>query len=112
MGFAASGPIDIPVALEDVARLHEIFGEDQALAWDADAGSWTYAELAPAVRSFFRAGGHSVLGALLVQSVESRLGVAMPLAALFDAPTPAAFAAAMRAADGTARAGDAEDGGR
>lgn len=42
---------------------------------------------------FFRSGGHSVLGALLVQRVKKDLGITIALAELFEAPTPTLFAA-------------------
>jgi hypothetical protein len=57
VGFAASGPFDVPVAVEDTVHFHDIFGRDQPLAWDAQRGELTYAQLAPAVRAFFRNGG-------------------------------------------------------
>ncbi|HKJ93844.1 MAG TPA: hypothetical protein VJ957_11815, partial [Longimicrobiales bacterium] len=57
VGFAASGPLHVPVVVEDVARFQELFGEDLLLARDRSAGRGQYAELAPAVRAFFRNGG-------------------------------------------------------
>ncbi|HZD51260.1 MAG TPA: hypothetical protein VE178_21150, partial [Silvibacterium sp.] len=57
VGFASSGPLDIPVPIEDPARFQEIFGQDQELAWDPIAGEMVFAQLAPAVRAFFRNGG-------------------------------------------------------
>lgn len=57
VGFAASGPLDTPVAVEDVVRFQEIFGDDLPLAWDAGRNAWQYAHLAPVVRGFFRNGG-------------------------------------------------------
>jgi hypothetical protein len=57
VGFAASGPLNIPVVVEDAVRFHEIFGQEQPLAWDAERGEMMFAQLAPAVRSFFRNGG-------------------------------------------------------
>src|SRR5689334_18560165 len=57
VGFAASGPIDVPVPVEDVARFEEIFGRALPLAWDRAAGTALEAQLAPAVRAFFRDGG-------------------------------------------------------
>ena len=57
VGFAASGPLDVPMAIEDVNRFHEIFGRDQMLAWDVNRGEQAYAQLPPAVRAFFRNGG-------------------------------------------------------
>jgi hypothetical protein len=57
VGFAASGPIDTPVAVEDAAQFAAIFGEDAPLVWDKERGQQVYAYLAPAVRAFFRNGG-------------------------------------------------------
>lgn len=57
VGLAAAGPIDTPVALEDAARFTAIFGPDLRLAWDAERGETLHAQLAPAVRAFFRNGG-------------------------------------------------------
>ncbi|HEY3496566.1 MAG TPA: hypothetical protein VGK73_17830, partial [Polyangiaceae bacterium] len=57
VGFAASGPIDVPVAVEDIADFHAIFGEDARIAWDAQRGELVSANLAPCVRAFFRNGG-------------------------------------------------------
>ncbi len=36
VGLAASGPVDLPVAVEDAPRFAAIFGADVALATDAD----------------------------------------------------------------------------
>jgi hypothetical protein len=55
-GFAATGPVHVPVAVEDPAQFAAVFGDDAALARDADGGT-RYAYLAPAVRAFFRNGG-------------------------------------------------------
>ena len=55
VGFAASGPLDVPVAVESVVQFNAIFGADAPLAWDARQGAATYAYLAPAVRAFFTA---------------------------------------------------------
>jgi hypothetical protein len=57
VGFAASGPIGIPVAVEDAAQFAHVFGADAPLAWDRDRGEQAYALLGPAVRAFFRNGG-------------------------------------------------------
>ena len=57
VGFAASGPLDTPVAVEDVAHFEAVFGADTPLAWDGGRGEVAYAHLAPAVRAFFRNGG-------------------------------------------------------
>ena len=57
VGFAASGPVDTPVAIDDPARFTELFGEDAPLFWDELAGEQVHGLLASAVRSFFRNGG-------------------------------------------------------
>ena len=57
VGFAASGPLHTPVAVEDVAHFTAIFGNDLPLAWDLQRGEVAYAYLAAAVRAFFRNGG-------------------------------------------------------
>jgi hypothetical protein len=56
-GFTASGPIGVPVAVDDVEELEAIFGSDAPLAWDVQRGEQVYACLAPSVRAFFRNGG-------------------------------------------------------
>src|SRR5437868_13664298 len=57
VGFAASGPVGVPVAVESATQLADVFGEDAPLAWDAERGEQVFAQLAPAVRAFFRNGG-------------------------------------------------------
>jgi hypothetical protein len=57
VGFAASGPLHVPVPVEDTAEFAAIFGEDLPLAWDAARGETAYACLGPTVRAFFRNGG-------------------------------------------------------
>jgi hypothetical protein len=57
VGFAASGPLHVPVAIESVAQFESIFGKDAPLAWDAVRGTQVFAYLAPAVRSFLANGG-------------------------------------------------------
>lgn len=57
VGFAASGPLHRPVAVEDTTQFHDIFGDDLPLAWDDQRGEQVYSYLGPAVRSFFRNGG-------------------------------------------------------
>lgn len=57
VGFAAAGPLNVPVAVEDSASFAEVFGGDAPLAWDAVRGEQTIAQLAPAARAFFRNGG-------------------------------------------------------
>jgi len=57
VGFAASGPLHIPVPVEDMARFRDIFGNDLPLARDGETGKQQYAYLAPAVEAFFKNGG-------------------------------------------------------
>ena len=57
VGFAASGPLQTPVALESEAQFESLFGQDAPLGWDLERGEQIYAYLAPAVRAFFRNGG-------------------------------------------------------
>ena len=57
VGFAASGPLQIPVAIESEAQFAAIFGADAPLAWDLSRGEQLYAYLGPAVRAFFRNNG-------------------------------------------------------
>src|SRR5262249_27190624 len=57
VGFAAAGPLNRPVVLQNAAQFAALFGDDLPLAWNTETGSQTYACLAPAVRSFFQNGG-------------------------------------------------------
>lgn len=57
VGIAASGPLHLPVPIEDAEQFGVVFGVDAPLAWDADAGRVAQAQLAPAVRAFFANGG-------------------------------------------------------
>ncbi|MEO6588176.1 MAG: hypothetical protein ABIP06_02510 [Pyrinomonadaceae bacterium] len=57
VGFAATGPIGIPVALESVEQFDVVFGKDLPLVWDSEKSRVIYALLAPTVRMFFRNGG-------------------------------------------------------
>ena len=57
VGFAAMGPIGIPVALESAEQFAAVFGKDLPLVWDKEKGGMINAYLAPTVRMFFRNGG-------------------------------------------------------
>lgn len=57
VGFASCGPVDVPVAVESIARFREVFGPDVALARDPASGRTEGSYLGPAVESFFRCGG-------------------------------------------------------
>ena len=56
-GFAASGPVNLPVPVEDVIQFATVFGPPAPLAWDPELGRTVTAQLAPAVRMFFANGG-------------------------------------------------------
>ena len=57
VGFAASGPLHTPVAVEDTAHFRDIFGSDLPLAWDSEKSRPVYSYLGSAVEAFFRNGG-------------------------------------------------------
>lgn len=57
VGFAASGPLQTPVALDDPGQFAAVFGDDAQLAWDPVAGRQVTAHLGATVRAFFRNGG-------------------------------------------------------
>ncbi|MFB6894232.1 amino acid adenylation domain-containing protein [Kitasatospora sp. NPDC056327] len=77
---AVAGPDELTDALIGLWR--ELLGRD-----DITAES-----------NFFTHGGHSLLGAGLVQRIDERLGVTVKLADLFGTPTPGALAEHIRAA--------------
>jgi hypothetical protein len=70
-GFAASGPVGVPVAVEDVPRFTEVFGGEVPLAWSAERGERVRAHLAAAVREFFRNGGRRCWVLRLAEGAES-----------------------------------------
>jgi hypothetical protein len=47
VGFAASGPLDVPVAVESAAQFAAVFGDDAPLAYDRRRGAAARAALAP-----------------------------------------------------------------
>jgi hypothetical protein len=57
VGFAPSGPLHVPVPVEDLDEYHEIFGHDYPLAIDPTSGRTEYAHLHGTVASFFSNGG-------------------------------------------------------
>lgn len=57
VGLAERGPVGVPVPVEDPGRFRDVFGPDQKLAWDVEAGRTATAFLGPAVEAFFRNGG-------------------------------------------------------
>lgn len=56
-GFASTGPLHLPVAVESAAQYATVFGADAALAWDERRGERVHAHLGPSVRAFFANGG-------------------------------------------------------
>jgi len=78
VGFAATGPLHLPVLIESVAQFAAVFGPDAPLAWDEVRGERVYAYLGPAVRAFFANGGRRCWIARVARSLSSeavRLGV-------------------------------------
>lgn len=57
VGFAATGPINVPVVIESYLSFTNLFGDNYPLAWDSDASTWQTACLAPSVKAFFAQGG-------------------------------------------------------
>ncbi|HEY2902661.1 MAG TPA: hypothetical protein VGL59_18910 [Polyangia bacterium] len=53
VGFAAAGPLNTPVPVEDAAAFADLFGVDPTLAWDRERSEFVRGNLGPAVRSFF-----------------------------------------------------------
>lgn len=57
VGFAASGPPDVPVAVEDAVRFRDVFGADLDLARAVAGGETAHSRLGGAVEAFFANGG-------------------------------------------------------
>ena len=57
VGFAASGPVDVPVAVDSAVRFREVFGPDLQIARDPITGQPHRGFLGQAVEAFFRNGG-------------------------------------------------------
>jgi hypothetical protein len=55
VGFAERGPLDVPVAVEDINQYRAVFGGDVVIA--TDGGTPLYAHLCGAVQAFFDNGG-------------------------------------------------------
>lgn len=56
-GFAASGPLHVPVPVDDPAQFAMVFGGDVQLPRARDERAPRFAQLGPTVRAFFRNGG-------------------------------------------------------
>src|SRR5690349_12181212 len=90
VGFAAAGPLHVPVAIEDVAGLAMIFGGDVELprprGANADARQPRYAHLAATVREFFRNGGRRCW-VIRVADATTATSNSFLIPGLFDATT-------------------------
>ena len=98
-GFAASGPVGLPVAVEDAAQFAAVFGADAPLAWDPATGQEAQAQLAPAVRAFFANGGQRCWVLRLAGAAQTtRLPVpGLALVSAADSGPPALAALALQA---------------
>ncbi len=75
VGFAASGPLHLPVMVEDIASFEEIFGADLVLASAAESNHPVYAYLPSAVRAFFRNGGRRCWVVRVANVIKAESGV-------------------------------------
>jgi hypothetical protein len=82
VGFAASGPLHLPVMVEDIVRFEEIFGNDLVLASASDSNEPVYAYLPSAVRAFFRNGGRRCWVIRVADVAKAETGL-FPLPGLF-----------------------------
>ncbi|MEV6041174.1 hypothetical protein AB0L65_59440 [Nonomuraea sp. NPDC052116] len=57
VGFAACGPVHVPVPIESVARFRDVFGPDVPLGRDPETGRAHASYLGSAVEAFFANGG-------------------------------------------------------
>jgi Phage tail sheath C-terminal domain len=57
VGFAERGPLDTPIAVEDIGQYHAVFGGDLPLARYRQGSQIAYANLPRAVQAFFDNGG-------------------------------------------------------
>ncbi|MGD1922567.1 MAG: hypothetical protein ACFB03_00050 [Paracoccaceae bacterium] len=57
VGFAGSGPLHVPVPVDDLNRFRDIFGMAPVLAFDSERNTEQRAMLASAVEAFFANGG-------------------------------------------------------
>jgi Phage tail sheath C-terminal domain len=95
VGIAASGPLHLPVAVEDVAGLVMIFGGDVELPRPAKAHEPRYAHLAATVREFFRNGGRRCW-VIRVADADTAVASSFKVPKLFDAATGAPALAVAR----------------
>jgi hypothetical protein len=78
VGFAASGPLHLPVPIEDPERFAAVFGEDPALCRDPEGGATVRGQLGGAVRSYFRGGGRRCWAVRVAGEAASRCCVPLP----------------------------------
>lgn len=98
VGFAAQGPLHVPVPIDDVVGFDEVFGPELRLAWDRARGEWRHAHLAATVREFFRNGGRRCW---VVRVAEAPAAAAFRVPGLLAASAAGVAAGAwMRAASG------------
>src|SRR5436305_7609410 len=57
VGFTERGPLDQPIAVEDISQYRAVFGGDVLLARQERGGQPVYANLPQAVHAFFDNGG-------------------------------------------------------
>jgi hypothetical protein len=57
VGFACTGPLHTPIAVESAQQFREIFGADLSLAWDTERNQVDQSYLGLSVETFFRNGG-------------------------------------------------------
>lgn len=74
VGFAASGPLNVPVPVDDPRAFVQVFGADAQLAWDKERGEARNASLGPCVRSFFQNGGKRAWVIRVARTTESANG--------------------------------------
>lgn len=95
VGFAQSGPINIPVAVEDYPRFEDIFGGTYRLAWDDETANWQTACLAPAVKDFFAQGGRRCW---IVRVANSAVVNHFPIAGLLQTTATGGYASVLATA--------------
>lgn len=100
-GFAERGPLDLPVAIEDLSDYHSVFGGNLALASDTGDRP-VFAQLPGAVADFFVNGGRRCY-AVRVAGAQARparfvlpgliaLNAGVPLPVIVDASSPGRWA--------------------
>lgn len=70
VGFAATGPLHLPVVIENEKQYALVFGGDAPLAWDEQRGERVMAHLGPCVRAFFANGGRRCWVVRVARSAE------------------------------------------